>query len=356
MKFGKLIGLIALLAGLYLLWRIRLVVLLAFAAVAIATVLNRVVRQLLKWRFKRGPAIVVTLISLFALIAVVFAIATPPFVAQARQWLDQVPLEIARISQWIDQLNQWIPVELSDQLRRLDTFIRDIPQLVRSVFDNFLAFFRGTVSFLLNFLLVLVVTIMLLANPRAYRRAFVTLFPQFYRYRVQEILDHCERSLVAWGIGIIFNMLVITLMSFVGLMVIGVPLPIANAFIAGLMTFIPNVGPVISVIPPTLLALLESPWKGLAVLILYIVIQQVESNCLTPLVMKRQVSLLPAATLLSQLIFGLLFGFLGLFLALPMVVIGQVWLQELLVKDIMNQWTEKTSSGPELASHHTYQQ
>ncbi|NJM96836.1 MAG: AI-2E family transporter [Phormidesmis sp. RL_2_1] len=193
-------------------------------------------------------------------------------------------------------------------------------------------------SVLVNALVVLFITIMLLANPKTYRKAVVSIFPQFYRYRVQEILDSCELSLVGWGVGIAFNMLIISTMSFIGLSIIDVPLPIGNALIAGILTFVPTVGPVLSTVPPVVLGFLEAPWKAGAVIALYIVIQQIESNLLTPMVMKRQVSLLPAITLLAQLICGTLFGLLGLFLALPLVVIGQVLLKELVIKDIMDNW------------------
>ncbi|NJK37779.1 MAG: AI-2E family transporter [Oscillatoriales cyanobacterium RM2_1_1] len=338
MKFGRLVGFVALLLGLYLLWYIRFILLLALSAVALATVLNRIVRQFAHWHLKRGVAIVITLAAIALLVAVILTIAIPPFINQVRQWLDQAPIDVARISAWLEKIDQRLPIEWSDQLQQLDMFIRDIPKIGSSIFSNFFLIFRGMLSFLINFLLVLAVTVMLLANPRAYRHGFVLLFPQFYRYRTQQILDRCEQSLVAWGIGIVFNMAIITVMSFIGLAAIGIPLPIGNAFIAGLLTFIPNVGPVLSVVPPGILALLESPWKAIAVIILYVVIQQVEGNLLTPLVMKRQVALLPAITLISQVICGFLFGFLGLFLALPLVVIGQVWVKELLIRDIMNVW------------------
>lgn len=340
-KFGKLIGLIALLIGLYLLWKIRVVVLLTFSAVAISTVLNRIVRQLVRWRLQRGLAIVVTLTTTFAALAIILILTIPPFVDQVVQWLDQVPVEVAQISSWLTTVDDRLPIELSDQVQQLDTFIRDIPRVLRSIFNNFFLFFQATLSLAINSLLVLTVTIMLLANPKAYRQAFTTVFPQFYRHRIQKILDSCEQSLMAWGVGIFFNMVVITILSFAGLRLIDVPLPIGNAFIAGILTFIPNVGPVLSVVPPAILGLLEAPWKAAAVIVLYVLIQQAESNFLTPLVMKHQVSLLPAITLVSQLICGVLFGFLGLFLALPIVVIGQVWLQELLIKDIMNKWYQK---------------
>lgn len=338
MKFGKIVGTIALLIGLYFLWQLRFVVLLSFTAVALSTLLNRVVRRLTKWRLHRGSAILVTLMLALITGAIMAAIIIPPFAAQVNEWLEQLPQETAKINLWLLKVSDRLPPEVYVQLQKLDALIQDIPRVARGLFNNLFLIMRGALSLSLNALFVLVVTIMLLANPKGYRKAFVSSFPQFYRHRLQEILDLCEAALVGWGVGILFNMSVISLMSYIGLAVIGVPLPIGNAFIAGLMTFIPNVGPVLSVVPPAVLGLLEAPWKAVAVIILYIAIQQVESNLLTPLVMKRQVALLPAITLVAQLTFGILFGLLGLFLALPLVVTGQVIMQELVVKDIMDNW------------------
>ena len=133
-------------------------------------------------------------------------------------------------------------------------------------------------------------------------------------------------------------MTVITCFSGIGLWILGVRLPLTNALLAGLLTFIPNLGPTISVIPPTVLALIDAPWKAVAVIILYIVIQQVEGTILTPLVMQKQVSLLPAITILSQIAFAAFFGIFGLFLALPIIVVAMVWLKRSLIEDFLNQW------------------
>jgi len=109
--------------------------------------------------------------------------------------------------------------------------------------------------------------------------------------------------------------------------------------LAGLLNFIPNLGPTISVIPPIAIALLDSPVKAISVLILYIIIQQFESNFLTPYVMAQQVSLLPAVTLVAQVFFATFFGFWGLLLAIPLMVVTQIWFRHVIVEDILDRWT-----------------
>ncbi|HEY9661171.1 MAG TPA: AI-2E family transporter, partial [Allocoleopsis sp.] len=101
---------------------------------------------------------------------------------------------------------------------------------------------------------------------------------------------------------------------------------------------IPNLGPFLSTIAPTAIALLDSPWKALAVIIAYFLIQQLEQFLLVPIVMGQQVSLLPAVTLLAQIAFASFFGFLGLFLAIPLVIIVRVLVREILVRDVLDQW------------------
>jgi predicted PurR-regulated permease PerM len=114
------------------------------------------------------------------------------------------------------------------------------------------------------------------------------------------------------------------------------------------LNLIPNLGPTLSVVPAMAIALLDSPWKVVAVLILYLIIQQVESNFITPIVMAHQVSLLPAVTLIAQLFFVTFFGFLGLFLALPLTVVAKIWMQEVLIKDVLDEWGNNHRKDTEL--------
>ena len=236
---------------------------------------------------------------------------------------------------WLQQI---VPDQLVGEIQKLENLTSNIPSLVTQLISNFYEIFSGSLGVLLNVLLVIVVMIMLLTSPRSYVRLFLALFPAFYRRRAARILKKCEIALVGWTKGILFNMLVITVLSWLGLSILGIRLPLANALLAGLLTFIPNLGPVLSCVPPIILALIDAPWKALTVVILYFLIQQIESNILTPLVMKKQTSLLPAITLLSQATFAVFFGFIGLFLALPLTVVAQVWIEEVLIKDILNDW------------------
>ena len=342
MRFSNFVGAVALLIAIYIIWQIQSVVLLAFTAVVLATAINCFVKLLMRSGIKRrGAAIFVALFSLLLILVAFILIIIPPFTSQVQQSLSLLPQAVDKIEVWLTWLQNRVPEELVGRVEELGDLTRNIPDLATKLVGNFYSIFSGSLGVLLNLLLVTVVTIMLLATPRPYTRLFLAFFPSFYRRRAGKILRKTERALVGWAKGILFNMLVITILSGLGLWILGVRLPLANAVFAGLLTFIPNIGPVLSCVPPIALALIEAPWKAVAVLILYLLIQQVESNILTPLVMKQQVSLLPAIVLLAQATFAIFFGFIGLFLALPLAVVAKVWIEEVVIKDILSTWGQK---------------
>ncbi|WP_341738841.1 AI-2E family transporter [Microcoleus sp. CAWBG640] len=340
MKLGQWMGLLALIASCYILWQIRQALLLLFAAVVLATALNRLARYLQKFRLKRSIAVLLSISFLVLIFVGLFLIIVPPFTQQFQQLTQRAPQGIAKLNEWIDQIETRFSGQFGQRLPNLD--VNDIMQQLQPLFKQLVggagAFVGNTLGVILSFLLVLVLTLMTLAEPLSYRKAFIQLFPSFYRRRVDGILDECEIALGRWAIGALISMSVITLLSLIGLSVLQVPLALAHAVVAGLLNLIPNIGPGLSVIPPMTIALLDSPLKSGLVLLLYFLIQQFESNLLTPYVMAQQVSLLPAVTLIAQVFFATFFGFLGLLLALPLTVVAQVWIREVLIKDILNQW------------------
>ena len=141
---------------------------------------------------------------------------------------------------------------------------------------------------------------------------------------------------MAWLKGVSINSLFVAILCGLGLLVLRIPFVFAHALLAGVFNFIPNIGPILSAVFPVAVALLNSPGKAIAVLLLYAIVQQLESYWFSPLVMKKQVDLLPAATLIAQIFFATFLGFLGLILALPLAVIVKTWAEEALIQDFLD--------------------
>ncbi|MEL6494840.1 MAG: AI-2E family transporter [Cyanobacteria bacterium J06623_7] len=338
MNFGTWIGLVVLFIALYVLWQIKQLLLLLFTAIVMATSLNILVKNFQRRGIKRFNAVFLSMLLLIIVIVGCIWIVVPPFIDQFQDLTNLIPLGIERLDIWLDLFSERLDPRIISLLPDTDELNRQLQPLIQQFLGGGLTIFYNSLGVLLSILLLLAITLMLLADPVTYRAGFKRLFPAFYRRRVEEILDLCAQGLEGWLVGILFNMVVIALLSFVCLLILGIPLALSQAMLAGMMTFIPNIGPTLSVISPMAIALIEAPWKALAVLILYIIIQQVESNLLTPIVMAQQVSLLPAITLLSQLFFATFFGFLGLLLSLPLTVVGQIWFKEVIIKDVLDNW------------------
>lgn len=338
MNFGTWIGLIVFFISLYVLWQIKQLLLLLFTAIVLATSLNILVKNFQKRGIKRINAVLLSMLSLITVAASCIWIVVPPFIDQFQDLGKLVPQGIERLDGWTDLLSERLDPRIISFLPDAEELNRQLQPLVKQFLGGGLTFFYSSLGVLLSIFLLFALTLMLLADPTPYRRGFKRLFPAFYRRRVEEILDLCTEGLEGWLVGILFNMVVIAVLSFIVLLILGIPLALSQAMLAGVMTFIPNLGPTLSVLSPMVIALIEAPWKALAVLILYIIIQQIESNLLTPIVMAQQVSLLPALTLLSQLFFATFFGFLGLFLSLPLTVVGQIWFKEVIIKDVLDNW------------------
>lgn len=130
-------------------------------------------------------------------------------------------------------------------------------------------------------------------------------------------------------------MLMISVVSYLGLLLLDIPLALMLATLAGILTFIPNIGPVISAIPAILLAFTQSPMTALYVFLLYVVIQTIESYLITPLIQQRAVSLPPVLTLSSQVVLGSTLGLLGLILATPLTAAALVLVKLIYVENVL---------------------
>lgn len=339
MKLGQWIALLTIVAAAYVLWQIKDILLNIFAAVVLANSLNVLALSLqrrLKWG--RSLAVLAAVFCLIGFTIAFFILVVPAFAKQLQDIYILVPQGIEQFNTWLDSLNRWVPASIREYVPDVNSILQQVLPVLNRVLGGSFAFFSSSLGTVLNILLIVVLGLMFLIDPTTYRNGFIRLFPSFYRRRVDDILTQCERALGQWIGGALISMSVIAVCSTVGLYFIGVPAALANGILAGLLNFIPNLGPTFSIVPPMAIALIDSPAKSLLVLGLYIGIQQFESNLLTPFVMAQHVNLMPAVTLLAQVFFATVFGFWGLLLALPLVVVCQIWIRCVLMEDVMDRW------------------
>jgi predicted PurR-regulated permease PerM len=192
-------------------------------------------------------------------------------------------------------------------------------------------------DFAVHLILMLIVGLYLAAEGPLYIGGLVSLFPRAKRARTREVLGVLGVTIRGWLIGQMVSMSFLGLFAFAGLSLLEIPLALTLALLTGLLTFIPNLGPILSVIPPMLLALTQSPIRALYVLLFYIALQSIEGNFVTPMVMRHVIRLPPALLILSQLLLAVLFGFIGLVLAAPMVAVALVLVKLLYLEDILGE-------------------
>jgi predicted PurR-regulated permease PerM len=183
----------------------------------------------------------------------------------------------------------------------------------------FFPFLSSTVTVAAGLFLILVLSIYIGGDPDLYRAGIMHLIPHQSRERGAAILTRVAAVLRRWLVTQLIAMIVIGLASTIALLILQVKAAMALGVIAGLLEFIPTIGPILASIPAIAMGFLDSPEKALYVGIAYLIIQQAEGHILIPMLMKEGMDLPPALTIISQAVMALLFGFLGLLVAVPVL-------------------------------------
>ena len=307
------------------------IVLLVFASILLA-ILLRSLAQPLAVRLRISPrwalAIVVALLALsLGLIGWSIAPAVGEQVSELRATL---PTALQRLQQELSRF-VWLEVFL-DAAPRQDELGAQ-PEVAGKVTGAL----SGTLAAIGHTFVAIVIGLYLAADPRPYIEGTVRLFPPAHRKRAREVLLAMGHTLRWWLFGKAISMVLVGIAVFIGLAMIGVPMAGALALIAALLDFIPNIGPALALLPAALFALLQGPTQVFYVVLLYGVIQTVESYLLTPMIERRTVQLPPALTLVALLVAALLFGWLGLLLAAPATAALMVLVQMVYVEDTLGE-------------------
>ena len=307
------------------------VLLLAFAGVLFAAFLNGLARQLRKYtHLPYGGALAIVSLIFFALMVGAGWLAGPHLADQLGELTDRIPSALESLQ---EQLRQ------SPWGERLLANTPDPQELMSSSNTNILGNIAGAFSTVLgglaNVLIILVIGLYLAVDPPLYTHSIRHLVPPARRERAHEVMHAIGRAMRRWLTGRIASMTVVGVLTTIGLWILGVPLAPTLGLIAALLSFVPNLGPILSVVPALLVALMESTQLALYLIVLYIAVQTVESYLITPLIQQRAVSIPPALLLTVQILMGVLFGVLGLLLATPLAVVTIVMVQMLYVEDVL---------------------
>ncbi len=302
------------------------------------------------FKIPRSIALIISLASVLLLLIFSLITVIPQFSKEFQELIISLPTAArALLNITIENINKLSEIlygesgkyNLKENL--LQTDISSLPDgvsLANGITDSFkkIVNLAGNVGIgIVQFIFVFSIGIMISVQPESYKEALILIIPSFYRRRFRSILLKCGESLSNWMTGVLISSSFVAILAGLCLYLLGVKLVFANALLAGMLNIIPNVGPTISTIFPMSVALLDTPWKSIAVLISYVFIQNIESYIITPSIMQHQVKLLPAFTLTSQFIFTVFFGPIGLILSLPLTVIFQILIKEVLIHDFLDQ-------------------
>jgi predicted PurR-regulated permease PerM len=307
------------------------VFLLAFGGVLLAVFL----RSLSSWFSQFSGlssrwSLLIVVVDLLAIAGLAGWLLASTLVEQGRRLREELPRAAERLQTTLDQYG-W--GELAVQQVQQTTSRSSLFDSAWSMAGTALT---STFGILGSLVVVVFVGLYLAAEPGVYRRGILHLTPKADEQRIGDLLEELGLTLRWWIFGKVLSMFIVGFLSWLGLMWLGISAPLAIALLTALLTFIPNFGPILSVIPPALLALLKGPSYVWWVIGLYVAIQTVESYLLTPMVQRRTIEMPPVLTIMAQVLLGVLAGSLGVILATPLVACALVITKRLYVEDVLH--------------------
>lgn len=318
------------------LWQLLPVLLLVFGAVLFATILHALADPLVAHaRLSQRVALVVAALTLLLFLG-------------AAGWLFHSQVN-TQLSNALSAARDALPT-LGEQLGMpgLESQLTDAGKRLMSgegVLGRVTSWGMTLIEALANLFLVIFGGVYLAANPRLYRDGVVKLFPEAARPQVGETLDAAGTALKLWLLGQLTSMVATGTLTWLALWALGVPSAAGLGLIAGIMELIPLVGPFLAAIPAILVALSQDTTLALWTAGAFLVVQQIESNLLQPLIMREAVLLPPALLLFAIVAFGLLFGILGVVFAAPLTVVFFVAVKKLYIRETLGERTKVPGEG-----------
>lgn len=341
--------------ALHLFWAISSLVFLVFLATLLGLAVGRGVDVLQRYGIRRGVGSALIVFGTLGVIGGGLALSAPTLIEQSKELEVQFPAAVTKLQDWIDSKQKGggatgalinaatqpttpppesaaaatAPTTKSGAVKPVqpvrprpsEVIKQKLTESVSKAGGYLFSFVSGTLGVIAGFVLLIFLAIYIGAEPDVYRGWMLAAVPAQTRPQVRLVLTEVATVLRKWLIAQLVAMVVIGVFSTIVLLILGVRAPFALGFIAGLLEFIPNVGPVLSAVPAVLMGFADSPEKAVAVVFAYWGIQFLENNLLIPYLMRDEMDLPPAITLVAQAMMALLFGFIGLMVAVPLIAV-----------------------------------
>jgi predicted PurR-regulated permease PerM len=326
---------VAVIVGL-LLWLAASVLLTIFSGVLLAVFLSRLRDVVVCYtRLPRAWGLTAVCLGLVVMFGLLGWLVAAKLAEQTHQFTRQLPEAIKHLREQLDDQpwGSWV----AEELRGVGSSAQEREKALSRAAGAASVFVDG----LTTTVVILFLALFLAFDPDLYKRSLIRLVPVDRRARAATVIEDATNALWRWTLARLLSMGAVCVGATIGFWIIGMPLALMLGVFAGLMNFIPNLGPLIWLVPTLLLALMQSPAEALYVGIVFIVVQTAEGYIITPLVQQRMVNLSPALALSVQVIFGALWGFAGLALATPITAMALVIVQKVYIESVLGD-----TSGP----------
>jgi predicted PurR-regulated permease PerM len=293
----------------------------------------------------RPVGALIALLGGIAVLALLITLLVPTFIDQTDEFADAVPGIVDYLEGTYADVTGEDASDVGDRVQEFVEKWTDDPEKLIGPITSIGLNVAGILGALV---LILITAYYMAIRPEPLVDGLVNLFPPPRREHVRHVLDRVRRSWIGWMEGVLVDMLATFVLTFIGLSLIGLDFAIFFAVLSAFLVVVPYFGSIAGAIPPVLFALTDSPGKALLTLGVYVLVQQIESNVTIPIVMSQRTRMHPAVIAIGVVVVGQLFGFVGLFVAVPILSLIVIATEEFWVKEIEATDRERRRSQIEL--------
>jgi len=309
----------------YILYSIRQILMWFIFAVTISLLFEPAVDFLQKKKIPRTLAVLFIYIVFFGILGILIYLMVPIFINEIQNFLDFFPEYFQKVSPMLQDLG-------FNAFQNIETFLSSFQDFLKGISKNVFTALSSVFGGIFATLFVIIMSLFLSLEEKAVEKALILLFPKNYEAKVLDVWDKCRKKVSGWFAGRLLGCLFVGVASYIAFLIFDVKYPFTLALFSGVFNFVPYIGPLTTGLVLFLIVFPVSALKGILAIATLIIIQSIENNIVSPLLMKKLVGLPPVLVLLALVIGADLWGFLGAVLSIPLFGILFEFLQGFLQK------------------------